>query len=58
MQGGGAEPMILPYWLYAILAAILFWRATVWLGIEEFAYSWKGGLGMMATIAAILWLVL
>ncbi len=57
MQRGGAEPMILPYWLIVILAAIFFWRISAWLGIEDFACSWKGGLTVMAIIAAIAALV-
>lgn len=44
--------MMIPVWLAATLGAILFWRITAWLGIEDFMYSWKGALvGLFLVIA-------
>ncbi len=52
--------MTIPFFLAVVLGAIFFWRVTVWLGIEDFMYSWKGFaviLGLMfigALVAAVL----
>ncbi len=51
--------MTIPYWLGVVLGAILFWRITVWLHIEEFMGSWKGFviiLSLMTLIAGVVFL--
>jgi hypothetical protein len=45
--------MTIPFALAVVLGAILFWRITVWLGIEDFMYSWKGALVTLALMVVI-----
>jgi hypothetical protein len=45
--------MTIPFSLAAVFGAVLFWRITVWLGIEDFMYSWKGALVTLALMVVV-----